>query len=93
MSGVCSFFCGLWIAEVCCQPPSSLIYRKCLGTCDANLCDTKTLQSALEMGQEEKIVQNDFSAAFERVYHQRILFKLCAVGVKGSVLSVLTEFL
>ena len=52
-----------------------------------------TLPNALEMGQEARIVQIDFSAAFDRVNHQRILFKLCSVGVGGSVLSVLTEFL
>ena len=52
-----------------------------------------TLQSALEMGQEARIVQIDFSAAFDRVNHQGILFKLCAVGVGGSVLSILTQFI
>ena len=52
-----------------------------------------TLQSAFEMRQEAKIVQIDFSAAFDRVNHKGILFKLCSVGVGGSVLSVLTQFL
>ena len=52
-----------------------------------------TLQSALELGQEARIVQIDFSAAFDRVNHQGILFKLCFVGVGGSVLPVLTQFL
>ena len=45
------------------------------------------------MGQEARIVHIDFSAATDRVNHQGILFKLCSVGVGGSVLSVLTEFL
>ena len=49
-----------------------------------------TLQNALKMGQEARIVQVDFSAAFDRVNHQGILFKLCSVGVGVSVLSVLT---
>ena len=39
------------------------------------------------------MVQIDFSAAFDRVNHQGILFKLFSVGVVGSVLSVLTQFL
>ena len=68
-------------------------YRKGLGTCDALLRVAHTLQNALEMGQEARIFQIDFSAAFDRVNHQGILFKLCAVGVGGSVLSVLTQFL
>ena len=38
-------------------------------------------------------MQIDFSAAFDRVNHQGILYKLCSVGVAGSVLSILTQFL
>ena len=75
------------------HPTTQFAYRKSLGTCDAILCVAHTLQSALEMGQEARIVQIDFSAAFDRVTHQEILFKLCSVGVGGSVLSVLTQFL
>ena len=52
-----------------------------------------TLQSALESGQEARIVQIDFSAAFDRVNQLGILYKLCSVGIGGSVLSILTEFL
>ena len=48
-------------------------YRKGLGTCDALLCVSHTLQSALESGQEARIVQIDFSAAFDRVNHLGIL--------------------
>ena len=50
----------------------------------------RTFQSALEMGQEARIVQIDFRAAFDRVKDKGILFKLCSVGVGGSVPSVLT---
>ena len=38
-------------------------------------------------------MQIDFSAAFDRVNHPGILYKLCSVGVGGSVLSILTQFL
>ena len=39
-------------------------------------------------------MQNDFSAAFDRVgNYLGILFKLGSVGVRGSVLSVFTQFL
>ena len=54
-------------------------YRKGLGTCDAILCVAQTLQIALEMGKEARIVQIDFSATFDRVNHQGILLKLCSV--------------
>ena len=62
-------------------PTTQFAYRKCLNTCDALLCVAHTLQSALEMGQAARIVQIDFSAAFDRVNHQGILFKLCSVRV------------
>ena len=42
-------------------------YRKGLGNCDPLLCVSHTMQSALESGQEARIVQIDFSAAFDRV--------------------------
>ena len=74
-------------------PTTQFAYRKGFGTCDSLICVAHTLQSALELGQEARIVQIDFSAAFYRVNHQGILFKLCSVGIGGSVLSVLTQFL
>ena len=68
-------------------------YRKGLGTCDTLLCVSHTLQSALESGQDARIVQIDFSAAFDRVNHLGILYKLCSVDIGGFVLSILTQFL
>ena len=40
-----------------------------------------------------RIEQIDFSAVFDRVNHQDILYRLCSVGTGGSVLSILTQFL
>ena len=74
-------------------PTAQFAYRKGLGTCDALLCMSHTLQSALESGQEARIVQIDFSTAFDRVNHHEILYKLSSVGIGGSVLSALTQFL
>ena len=74
-------------------PTTQFAYQKGLGTCDALLCVSHTLQSALENGQEARIVQIDFSAAFDRVDHLDILYKLCSEGTGGSVLSILTQFL
>ena len=39
------------------------------------------------------IVQLDFSAAFDRVSHSGLLFKLKSIGEGGSVLSICREFL
>ena len=95
MSAWCRFVLeDLWNAVVCFQVPTTqFAYRKGLGTCDVLLSVSKTLQSALDSGQEARIVQIDFSAAFDRVNHQGIFYKLCSVGIGGSVLSILTQFL
>ena len=75
-----------------CFQPSSLPIGKGQGTCDALLCVSHALQSALESGQEARRVQIDFSAAFDGVNHLGILYKLFSVGIGGSVLSILTPF-
>ena len=38
-------------------------------------------------------MQINFRAAFDRFNHQGIIYKLSSVGIGGSVLSVLTQFL
>ena len=84
---------GKFIERSCVLPTTQLAYRKGLGTCEALLCVSHTLQSELESGKEAIIVQIEFSAAFDRVNHQGILYKLCSVGIGGSVLSISTQFL
>ena len=74
-------------------PITYFAYRKSLGTCDVLLCVSCTLQSVLESGQEAKIVQIVFRAAFDRVHHQGILYRLCSVGIGCFDLSILTQFL
>ena len=74
-------------------PTTQFADRKDLGTCDAILCVYQTLQSALGSGKEARIVNIDFSAPFDRVNHQGKLYKLCSVGIGGSVLAILPQFL
>ena len=74
-------------------PTIQFAYRKCLDTCDALLWVSHTLKSALESGQQARIVKIGFSVAFDRVNQKGILYKLCSVGIGGSVLSILTQFL
>ena len=74
-------------------PPQQFAYRKGLGTCDALLSITDKLQRALDIGGEARVVQIDFSAAFDRVNHAGLLYKLRSVGVGGPVLSIIEEFL
>ena len=47
----------------------------------------------MESGQGARIVQINFFAAFDRVNHQGILYKLCSVCIERSVLSIFTQFL
>ena len=74
-------------------PTTQFTYRKGLGGCDALFCVSHALQSAFESGHEARIEHIDFSAAFDRVNHLLILYKLCSVGIGGSVLSILTQSL
>ena len=38
-------------------------------------------------------MQIDFCTAFDRLNHQGVVYKLSSMGIGGSVLSVLTQFL
>ena len=42
--------------------------------------------------QEARILQIDFIAAFDRVNHLGILYKLCSMGIGVLFLFILTEF-
>ena len=69
-------------------PTTKFAYRKGLCTCDALLCVSYTLPSALESGQEAWIVQIDFCCAeFHWVNHQIIIYKLISEGIVDSVLN------
>jgi len=74
-------------------PATQFAYRKGLGACDALLCVSHKLQAALDRGMEARLVQIDFSAAFDTVNHLGIIHKLRSIGVGGSVLSVISQFL
>ena len=74
-------------------PTTQFAYRKGLGTCDAFFYCSILCKRALESGHEARITQTDFSAAFDRVNDQGILYKLCSVGIGVSVLSILTKFI
>ena len=68
-------------------------YRKKLGICDALLDLTCHMQEDLDNGFETRIVQLDFSAAFDLVNHKALVFKLQSLGIGGWVLELLINFL
>ena len=58
-----------------------------MGCTDALLTMSHHLQMSLDIGMESYIVQLGFNAAFDRVSHSGLLFKLKSIVVGGSVLS------
>ena len=68
-------------------PPSQLLYRRSLGTCDSLLSLSHRLQVSLI-----KLVQLDFSAAFDTVSHCGLLHKLRSISVGGQLVSMVSEF-
>ena len=62
-------------------PAAQFPYRKGMGCTDAQLTISYHLQKCLDAGMESYIFQLDFSAAFDRVSHRRLLFKLKSIGV------------
>ena len=68
-------------------------YRKSLGTCDALLDIVCAGQLELDRGGELALVQIDFTAAFDRVNHGGLVFKLRETGVGGMILKVFQNFL
>ena len=73
-------------------PSHQYSYRKRLGTCDALLDIVCAGQLELNRGGELPLVQIDISAAFDRVNHGGLVFKLREAGVGGLILKVFQNF-
>ena len=50
------------------------------------------LQVAQDRGIERRLVQLDFSAAFDRMSHRGLLYKLKTIDVEGKFLFIVSEF-
>ena len=74
-------------------PSHQYSYRKRLGTCDALLDIVCAGQLELDRGEELTLVQIYFSAAFDRVNHGGLVFKLREAGVGCLILKVFQNFL
>ena len=51
------------------------------------------MKSAFVGRHEARIVQIDFSTAFDKVNQQGIIYQLCSVGIRDYVMSILTLFI
>ena len=65
-------------------PPTKFSYRK------ANFFVCEILQSALESGKEIRIIQAMW-LPLERANHHGSLYKLCSVGIGGSVIIIIIK--
>ena len=74
-------------------PSHPYTYRKRFGTCDALLDIVCAGQLELDRGGELALVQIDFSAAFDRVNHGGLVFKLREAGVGGLIFKGFQNFL
>ena len=62
-------------------------FHKGLGIYDALLTITSVVQKALDSGCEVVMVGLDFSAAFDCVNQEALIFKLRQLGVGGAFLN------
>ena len=76
---------------VCFQPPTLLIRKVWVPV--MHVMRVPYTADCIGERAGARIVQIYFSAAFDRVNHQGIVYKLCSAGIGGSVLSILTQFL
>ena len=54
---------------------------------------THEIYEALDAGFEVRSVFLDISKAFDKVWHEGVLFKLSQNGISGNLLELLTDFL
>ena len=74
-------------------PARQYTYQKGFGCCDALLDICHQTQTALEKVSEPRLIQLYFSAAFDRVSHEELVYKLQSIGVGGAFLSIIGEYL
>ena len=73
-------------------PDGQFAYRKGLGSCDALLSMITVFQDCLDKDSECVAVSLDFSAAFDRVNHKALLYKLQLIGIGGPFLKIIENF-
>ena len=74
-------------------PNQQFHFRKGLGACDAVLTISDKVQRASDSGFESRMVGLDFSAAFDRVNHNALIYKHRQLSIGGPFLNILMDFL
>ena len=73
-------------------PDRQYTYRKRLGTWGTFLDIVNDLNEILESRGEARLVQVEFSTAFDRVNQVVVIHKLRAAWIGGKIILILTEF-
>ena len=63
------------------------------GSCISQLLRITRIYQSLDYGFETRGVFLDISKAFDKVWHEGLLFKLKQNGISGNLLNVITDFL
>ena len=64
------------------------------GSCETQLIQlVEDLGRQLTLGKQEDLVLFDFSKAFNKVNHLKLLYKLACFGIKGNTLKWIQSFL
>ena len=74
-------------------PSQQFSNRKNYGCVDALLSISNEIKTALDRGGESRLIQLDFSAAFDRVNHRALIHQLQCLGIGGLFLNICREFL
>ena len=74
-------------------PTLKFEFHKGLAACDALLSISPIPQGALDEDSEAGIFSLDFSTAFDCVNHSALIDKLRLLGIDGSFINILGEFL
>ena len=73
--------------------PKNSGFKKGDGAINQLLGITNNLYKSLDDGMEVAMVFLDISRAFDRVWHKGLIFKLKGIGVSGSLLSWLVDYI
>ena len=57
------------------------------------LCITPDMYQSFDDGLESRVVFLDISKAFDKVWHERLIYKLKKNGISGNLLNIITYFL
>ena len=68
-------------------------FRQGRSAADLHLLLSSSLSAALDQGRATAVVALDIEGAFDRVWKEALVTKLCAAGIDGALLPLLSDYL